>query len=167
MQSDVQLLDDQIPLADASFGDAAVFAIDIPMRYAEFCAWLRNGKTVRLRNRSQLLGWSGTGRRRDYYFHTDAARILKVRMNNTRRQPIRAVDCWENAALCRAQSASDPRLKALGSNVHKIITVDGSLCFASPEPCLFGSHFTATWPTGIARGLRTMPSSQFNQSMKT
>ena len=163
MDPHVQLLDDQVPLADASFGDAAIFDIDIPMRYAEFFAWLRNGKTVRLRNRSQLLGWSGRGRRRHFYFHADGAGILRVRTNNARRQPIRAVDYWQDAVLCRAQSSSDPRLKALGSNVHKIITVDGSLCFASAKQRLVRSRFAATYPIDISGSFRAMPSSHFNQ----
>ncbi|MDX1406396.1 MAG: hypothetical protein R3192_17830 [Woeseiaceae bacterium] len=147
MLPNVKMLDDKIPLKDASYRDVVAVEIDIPMRYAELVAVLRDGRSVRLRRRSQLLGWEGSSHKRHFYFKGRNGEIVRIRTNAARRQPIRSMDIWHDVTLCRALSASDPRVRGLGTKVHRIIEVDGSLCFAAPR---FAPIRSAYLPTTLA-----------------
>lgn len=125
-------IDALVPLGKASFRDAVAIGVDTPMRYAECYITLADGDRVRLRDRSQFLGWSGSSRRRSYYF-VCGDKILRIGTNAARRNIVRSVDVWQGAEMCRANSSADSRVGALGGCVHKITTVDGSLLFVAPR----------------------------------
>lgn len=55
----IDYLDRYVPLRGASHADVISYAVDIPMRYAEFRADLTGGCATRLANKLQFLGRSG------------------------------------------------------------------------------------------------------------
>ena len=150
MSPDARLLDSRIPLADASYRDVAGLEIDVPMRYAELVAVLGDGRRVRLRRRSQLLGWFGPDGRRTFYFGCRNGDVICVRTNSARRRVIRDVDVRDDITLCRAPSAADSRIRGLGGNARKFIAVDGSLCFAVRQPWAITQSYTPTLPAALA-----------------
>jgi len=54
----VSLLDDLIPLRDASHCDVVEYSVEIPFRYAECCALLQDGRKVSLVEPRKFVGWS-------------------------------------------------------------------------------------------------------------
>ena len=122
-------LDRLIPLTDGSHAD--VTGIDIPLRYTECFATLKNGQTVRLRNRSQFLGWS-LGRKRTALYFRSGTRVIRLETDNKRHNSVKSVDSWPDYNACRALSASDPRVGDLGRGVHRIVAPDGHLLFVAP-----------------------------------
>ncbi len=56
-----QYLDELIPLVGASHTEVVDYLVSIPMRYAEVRARLANGRTARLADAKQFLGWRGYG----------------------------------------------------------------------------------------------------------
>ena len=73
---DANRLDNILPLRDASHRDAVSYSVDIPMRYAECCVTLRDGRTARLRDGAQFEGWTGVNGSRRLLFSTEAGRIV-------------------------------------------------------------------------------------------
>jgi hypothetical protein len=102
-----QFLDEMIPLSGASHADVVSYGVDTPMRYSECFAKLADGRTVRLRNSRQFIGWSGNNGSRRLLFRSDAGRIL-IPSGEGRSQRVESTP----------QSAS-----------HKFITRDGGLLF--------------------------------------
>ena len=56
---DTTQLDQRLPLKGASHADVEHYGVDIPMRYSECYAKLKDGRIVRLRNTRQFKGWVG------------------------------------------------------------------------------------------------------------
>lgn len=56
-----KFLDQIIPLTGASHTEVVDYLVSVPMRYAEVVARLANGRTARLANAKQFLGWRGYG----------------------------------------------------------------------------------------------------------
>jgi hypothetical protein len=54
----VTLLDDLIPLKDASHTDVVEYSIEVPFRYAECFALLSDGRKVGLTKPRRFVGWS-------------------------------------------------------------------------------------------------------------
>ena len=54
-------LDQIIPLLGASHTEVVDYLVTVPMRYAEVKARLANGRTARLADARQFLGWRGYG----------------------------------------------------------------------------------------------------------
>lgn len=98
-----EFLDQAIPLEGASHRDVVDYAVDIPMRYAECVATLRDGRKVRLRDSRQFMGFSGRDRDRCLLFKAGGRRIV--------------ID------------ARGGRHEAEWNGVHKFVGRDGSLLF--------------------------------------
>jgi len=64
----VGVLDDAIPLQDASHADVVEYVVEIPMRYAECFALLSDGRKVGLKNPRRFVGWSRHDRDRSLLF---------------------------------------------------------------------------------------------------
>ena len=143
-------LDKLVPLDEGSFANVVDLGIDIPMRYAECYLELDDGRRVRLKDRSQLLGWSGPNCRRSYYFRS-AGTIVCVRTNSQHRTPVRMVELWDDRETVAAYSPQDTRVQDLGSPAHKVTAVDGSLLFVASSP-----NYSLR-PTADARRTRPMP----------
>lgn len=76
-QSDrTEFLDETIPLEGASHADVVSYAVDIPMRYAECVATLRDGRKARLRDARQFMGFSGRDQNRSLLFKSGGRRIV-------------------------------------------------------------------------------------------
>ncbi len=56
-----QYLDKLIPLIGASHTEVVNYLVAVPMRYAEVRARLADGRTARLADAKQFLGWRGYG----------------------------------------------------------------------------------------------------------
>jgi len=68
-------LDRTIPLDGASHAEVVEYSVDIPMRYAQCFARLADGRTVRLKDTSQFLAWSGWEGKRSFLFRSGRRRI--------------------------------------------------------------------------------------------
>jgi hypothetical protein len=71
----VAFLDRTIPLRGASHAEVLEYSVDIPTRYAQVCARLADGRTVRLRDSKQFVGWSGWTGKRSFLFRSGRHRI--------------------------------------------------------------------------------------------
>ncbi len=71
-----QDLDTLVPLNGASHVDVVDYCVVVPMRHAEVRARLVNGRTTRLANRRQFLGWTGYGSNPTLLFNCGDQRIV-------------------------------------------------------------------------------------------
>lgn len=71
-----QYLDELIPLHKASHTEVVDYLVSIPTRYAEVRARLANGKTTRLKNTQQFLGWLGYGANPTLLFECGERRVV-------------------------------------------------------------------------------------------
>ena len=69
-------LDNVIPLDGASHSDVVEYVVDIPMRYAECFAVLRDGERVSFKMPRGFLGWSSHDEKRSLLFRNGGMRIL-------------------------------------------------------------------------------------------
>ncbi len=125
-------LDRLIPLTKGSHTDVTGLSVDIPLRYAECFVTLTDGRTARLKNRAQFLGWTFAEKRNALYFRC-GREVIRIETDRKRHNQVRQIDAWPEYAACRALSASDPRVARLGEGVHKIVAPDGNLLFIAPE----------------------------------
>lgn len=137
MMPNTELLDRLVPLERGSFRDAVRLGVDIPMRYAECFVVMGDGGRVRLRDRSQLLGWSGPGNRQVFVFRA-GERVVRVRTNAARTRAIREIEVWTEFRSRAASTGEDPQVAELGPGMHRFIAVDGSLLFLAPRRATAG-----------------------------
>lgn len=71
-----EFLDRTIPLDGASHADVVSYTVDIPMRYAECVATLRDGRKARLKDNRQFMGFSGRDKDRSLLFKSGGRRIV-------------------------------------------------------------------------------------------
>ena len=71
-----QYLDELVPLHEASHTEVVDYQVSIPMRYAELRARLANGRTARLQNAAQFLGWLGYGANPTLLFACNEQRVV-------------------------------------------------------------------------------------------
>ena len=69
-------LDQIIPLIGASHTEVVDYLVSVPMRYAEVKARLANGRTTRLANAKQFLGWRGYGPNPTLLFDCGGQRVV-------------------------------------------------------------------------------------------
>ena len=69
------LLDEVIPLKDASHADVVSYAVEIPMRYAECFAVLASGRKIPLADNRQFVGWSCHDAKRSLLFRNDEVQV--------------------------------------------------------------------------------------------
>jgi hypothetical protein len=67
----IAVLDDLIPLRDASHADVVEYCVDIPMRYAECFAELTDGRKVALMEPRKFVGWSSHDENRSLLFRNE------------------------------------------------------------------------------------------------
>jgi len=110
-------LDRAIPLDGASHAEVVEYSVDVPMRYAQYFARLADGRTVRLKDTSQFLGWSGWDSKRSFLF-CNGRRRIELQSNVDR--PISGVTSWLSVMIGR--NASPVRR----NYARKFIARDGS-----------------------------------------
>ncbi len=69
------LLDEVIPLRDASHADVVSYAVEIPMRYAECFGVLASGRKIPLVDTRQFVGWSCHEAKRSLLFRNDEVQV--------------------------------------------------------------------------------------------
>jgi len=71
----VTLLDDLIPLRDASHTDVVEYSVEVPYRYAECYALLQDGRKVSLLEPRKFVGWSSHKPSRTLLFRVNGAHL--------------------------------------------------------------------------------------------
>ena len=74
-------LDAKLPLVGASHADVERYWVDTPLRYTQCFAMLTDGRTVRLQDASQFVGWSGKESECSLMFSCEGRRIVINRVN--------------------------------------------------------------------------------------
>ena len=117
LQNTARILDDLIPLRGASHADVVEYLVEIPMRYAECCALLADGRKVRLVDSRKFLGWSSHDSRRSLLFHNNDI-TLEVEVDNEAAQKDKSTVRSINLQAAIRNGAS---------RVKKFIGIDGGL----------------------------------------
>ncbi len=71
----VTLLDDLIPLRDASHTDVVEYSVEVPFRYAECYALLQDGRKVSLLEPRKFVGWSSHNPNRTLLFRVNGTHL--------------------------------------------------------------------------------------------
>jgi Malate synthase G, alpha-beta insertion domain len=71
-----QYLDELAPLQGASHSEVVDYSVTVPFFYAELRARLANGKSTRLVDSSQFLGWFGYGANPTLLFNCGNRRVV-------------------------------------------------------------------------------------------
>ena len=119
-------LDQVIPLKGASHADVVSYSVEVPMRYAECFATLRDGRKVRLAERRRFVGWSGDADKRALLFRKNLLHIelqTEKGLNGSARGPGGISDIVFESAVRTIRTADQPQQDA----ERKFIGVDGSL----------------------------------------
>jgi len=75
MQYVSEFLDRILPLEGASHADVVGYTVDIPTRYAQCFAVLKDGSKVALRNCRLFVGWLGWNHKRSFLFRTHGLQV--------------------------------------------------------------------------------------------
>ena len=113
----VAALDEAIPLQGASHADVVEYLVEIPMRYAECLAVLRDGRKVGLQKPRQFKGWSNHSFNRSLLFRSNG-KHFEVAVEEQLRG--KAPGCIREVYL---EAKSERR----SSLARKFIGVDGDL----------------------------------------
>ena len=113
------ILDNLIPLRDASHAEVVRYHVDIPMRYADCFAVLADGRRVAFRYKRRFIGCIGHRPCESLLFRSDGMHIA-VEIAQGEHGPIRDV------AVKTAKSMSGGRVQAVANRVRKFIGIDGS-----------------------------------------
>ena len=81
LENTARILDNLIPLRDASHADVVEYRVEIPMRYAECLAVLADGSRARFADPRKFLGWSSHDIRRSLLFRNNDI-TLEVEIDN-------------------------------------------------------------------------------------
>ncbi len=112
-----QILDELIPLRDASHADVVEYRVEVPMRYAECCAIMADGSKARFVDAHKFLGWSSFDTRRSLLFRSNDV-TLEIEVDNAAAERERST--------VRSISLQDA-LREGASSLKKFIGIDGDL----------------------------------------
>ena len=116
-ENTTRILDSLIPLRGASHAEVVEYRVEIPMRYAECCAILADGRKVKFVEPRKFLGWSSHDSRRSLLFRNNDI-TLEVEVDNLAAQ--RECSTVRSINLQAALRQGANRLK-------KFIGIDGDL----------------------------------------
>ncbi len=122
----VAALDEAIPLQGASHADVVEYRVEIPMRYAECLAVLRDGRKVGLQKPRQFKGWSNHSFNRSLLFRSNG-KHFEVAVEEQLRG--KAPGCIREVYL---EAKSERR----SSLARKFIGVDGDLVILPVLPAM-------------------------------
>lgn len=115
------LLDEVIPLRDASHADVVRYSVEIPMRYAECFGVLTCGRRISLLDNRQFVGWSCHDAKRSLLFRNREVQV-EIHVDpddpDSRNEPGHVRDI-----------ILEPRAGSIrnGQSQRKFIGIDGSL----------------------------------------
>ena len=115
------LLDEVIPLRDASHADVVSYSVEVPMRYAECFGVLACGRKISLVDNRQFVGWSCHDAKRSLLFRN---RDVHVEIHVDPEDP----HSRDEPGYVR-DIVLEPRDKAIrdGDSRRRFIGIDGSL----------------------------------------
>lgn len=113
----VDLLDEALPLQGASHADVVEYRVEIPMRYAECLALLKDGRKVGLQKPRTFIGWS----------HHGPDRSLLFRSNGKHYEVAVEARLRGQAPGCIREVFLEARSERRSSLARKFIGVDGDL----------------------------------------
>ena len=122
-------LDQVIPLKGASHADVVGYSVEIPMRYAECFATLRDGRKVRLADKRRFVGWSGDDNKRALLFRKNLLHIelhTDKGLNGSAPGPGGIADIVLESAVRTIKTAESPRPDNQDAE-RRFIGIDGSL----------------------------------------
>jgi len=122
----VKALDEAIPLQGASHADVVEYSVEIPMRYAECLAVLRDGRKVGLQQPRQFKGWS----------HHSPNRSLLFRSNGKHFEVAVEEQLRGTAPGCIREVYLEARSERRSSLARKFIGVDGDLVILPVLPAM-------------------------------
>ena len=122
----VAALDEAIPLQGASHADVVEYLVEIPMRYAECLAVLRDGRKVGLQKPRQFKGWSNHSFNRSLLFRSNG-KHFEVAVEEQLRG--KAPGCIREVYL-------EARSERRSSLARKFIGVDGDLVILPVLPAM-------------------------------
>ncbi len=122
----VAALDEAIPLQGASHAEVVEYRVEIPMRYAECLAVLRDGRKVGLKKPRQFKGWSNHSFNRSLLFRSNG-KHFEVAVEEQLRG--KAPGCIREVYL---EAKSERR----SSLARKFIGVDGDLVILPVLPAM-------------------------------
>ncbi len=122
----VTALDEAIPLRGASHAEVVEYLVEIPMRYAECLAVLRDGRKVGLQKPRQFKGWSNHSANRSLLFRSNG-KHFEVAVEERLRG--KAPGCIREVYL---EAKSERR----SSLARKFIGVDGDLVILPVLPAM-------------------------------
>ncbi len=114
-QDAIHLLDELIPLAGASHAEVVDYAVEIPLRYAQCYATLKDGRKVAFCKPGQFMGWTGNEPGRSLLFRCGASTLELGLETSTEASCIRNI-IFEILPRC-------------ASTVKKFVGVDGGLVY--------------------------------------
>ena len=117
LENTARILDNLIPLRHASHADVVEYRVEIPMRYAECCAILADGRKAKFVEPRKFLGWSGHETRRSLLFRNHDV-TLEVEVDDEAPQRARSTVRSINLQAAIRNSAN---------RVKKFIGIDGEL----------------------------------------
>ena len=117
LENTSKILDNLIPLRNASHADVVEYRVEIPMRYAECYAIMADGSKARFVDSRKFLGWSSHDARRSLLFRNHDI-TLEVEIDNAAPERERSTVRSINLQATLREGAS--RLK-------KFIGIDGDL----------------------------------------
>jgi len=113
-------LDDLIPLRNASHADVIGYSVEIPMRYAECFASLRDGRIVGFRHKRRFVGWTGYRKCRSLLFSSDGLHVMLDIDKESIVGPIGDVLIQSIDGLSRQDESHE------GGLLRKFVGIDGS-----------------------------------------
>ncbi len=122
----VKALDEAIPLQGASHADVLEYRVEIPMRYAECQAVLRDGRKVGLQKPRQFKGWS----------HHSPDRSLLFRSNGKHFEVAVEEQLRGKVPGCIREVFLEARSERRSSLARKFIGVDGDLVILPVLPAM-------------------------------
>ncbi len=115
----IRVLDDLVPLNGASHADVVEYRVEVPMRYAECVALLKDGRKVGLIEPKSFVGWSSNKPQRSLLFSNNGSHI-EIGVTGPASGSMRS--CIRNIILEAANACSSDTLR-------RFIGVDGGLLY--------------------------------------
>ncbi len=117
LADELKILDNLIPLRNASHADVVEYRVEVPMRYAECYAIMADGSEARFVDARTFLGWSSHDARRSLLFRNDDV-TLEVEVDN---------GAFERQCSTVRSINVQAALRQGASSLKKFIGIDGDL----------------------------------------
>jgi malate synthase len=115
----IRILDDLLPLNGASHADVVEYRVEVPMRYAECVALLKDGRKIGFSEPRSFVGWSSNKPERSLLFNNNGTHI-EIGVTGAASDSVRS--CIRNIVLEAANACCNGTLR-------RFIGIDGGLLY--------------------------------------